>query len=447
MFLVGVGVGMTMQNLVLSVQNQVRPEELGAASSVVAFFRTLGGAIGVSALGAVLSHQVAQYTADGLAKLGVHATASGHSIPRLSTLPTPVRTVVEAAFGHGIGNVFLYASPLALLALLGMLFIKEVPLRTTGTGQQDVHPPVDQTDTRGRRTHRGNPELVPVGTEVPSDGLATSERPAAQPVYAAAGDGDPQGGVIRGVIRGLVRSNDGAPVAHAALTLIDVHGRQIGRAATRADGRYSLSTPGSGTYVLIAAAGDHDPQAATLVVGDQPVDFDLVLTGSGGLVGTVRGGDGMPVEGAIVAVTDVRGEVVATGRTDAGGGFAFMAVTAGAYTLAVSADAHRPSAAPVEVGSGQTRQDVDLLPGVRVRGAVRAKGRGPLADARVTLLDAAGNVVGATVTGPDGDYAFADLTGGQYTVIATGYPPVASAVNLVGQGDDGHDVWLGHPAE
>jgi hypothetical protein len=183
------------------------------------------------------------------------------------------------------------------------------------------------------------------------------------------------------------------------------------------------------------------------VVGDQPVDFDLVLTGSGGLVGTVRGGDGMPVEGAIVAVTDVRGEVVATGRTDAGGGFAFMAVTAGAYTLAVSADAHRPSAAPVEVGSGQTRQDVDLLPGVRVRGAVRAEGRGPLADARVTLLDAAGNVVGATVTGPDGDYAFADLTGGQYTVIATGYPPVASAVNLVGQGDDGHDVWLGHPAE
>jgi hypothetical protein len=289
----------------------------------------------------------------------------------------------------------------------------------------------------------GTPRLH-ADTHTRSDGLATPERPAAQTVYASAGASEPQDGAG---IRGFVRGGDGAPVAHAALTLIDVRGHQIGRAATRADGRYALSTPGSGTYVLIAAAGDHDPQAATLVVSDRPVDFDLVLTGSGGLVGTVRGVDGRPVEDAIVAVTDVRGEVVATGRTDADGGFAFAAVTAGAYTLAVSAAAHRPSAVPVEVGSGQTRQDVELLPGVRVRGTVRAEGRGPLADARLTLLDAAGNVVGVATTGPDGEYAFADLTGGQYTVIATGYPPVASAVNLVGQGDDAHDVWLGHPAE
>ena len=53
---------------------------------------------------------------------------------------------------------------------------------------------------------------------------------------------------------------------------------------------------------------------------------------------------------------------------------------------------------------------------------------GPLADARVTLLDAAGNVIGTATTGEDGEYAFADLTGGQYTVIATGYPPVASTL-------------------
>jgi hypothetical protein len=102
---------------------------------------------------------------------------------------------------------------------------------------------------------------------------------------------------------------------------------------------------------------------------------------------------------------------------------------------------------PVEVGSGQTRQDVELLPRVRVHGTIRAQGRGPVPDARVTLLDAAGTVVGVATTGPDGGYAFADLTGGQYTVMANGYPPVASGVNLTAHNDDAHDLWLGHPTE
>jgi EmrB/QacA subfamily drug resistance transporter len=132
MFLVGSGLGMTMQNLVLSVQNQVRPQEMGAASAVVAFMRTLGGAVGVSALGSVMSTKVSHYTEDGLARLGIHA-APGGGVPKLSALPIPVRGVVEDSFGHGIGDVFLYAAPFAALATLAILFIKEVPLRTSTT--------------------------------------------------------------------------------------------------------------------------------------------------------------------------------------------------------------------------------------------------------------------------------------------------------------------------
>jgi uncharacterized protein YfaS (alpha-2-macroglobulin family) len=149
-----------------------------------------------------------------------------------------------------------------------------------------------------------------------------------------------------------------------------------------------------------------------------------------------------------VVVTDLRGEVVASGRSDASGAFSFAEVTAGAYTLAVSAEAHRPTAVPIEVaGSGETVQDVELLPGARLAGTVRAKGGGgPVADARVTLLDAAGNVVAVQTTGADGQYAVTDLTGGQYTVTATGYPPVATSVGLGAEGTDGHDLWLGHPA-
>jgi EmrB/QacA subfamily drug resistance transporter len=131
MALVGIGLGTTLQNLVLAVQNQVSLRELGAASTSVSFFRSLGGTIGVSALGAVLASQVASYTRDGLAHLGARATADGGAVPKLADLPAPVRTVVQDAYGHATGNLFLYAVPFALLALVSIVFIKEVPLRTS----------------------------------------------------------------------------------------------------------------------------------------------------------------------------------------------------------------------------------------------------------------------------------------------------------------------------
>lgn len=136
MAVMGLGLGMMMQNLVLCTQNQVAPEDLGSASSVVTFFRSLGGAIGVSALGAVMGNRVTHYVKDGLAELGPQGAALGHGgtggggIPDLDTLPAPIRTVMETAYGHGVGDVFLYSAPFALLAFLVTLFIKEVALKS-----------------------------------------------------------------------------------------------------------------------------------------------------------------------------------------------------------------------------------------------------------------------------------------------------------------------------
>lgn len=134
MLIAGTGVGMTMQNLVLSVQNQVAMEDLGAASSIVAFFRSLGGAIGVSALGAVLATKITGYTEDGFSERHLQLPPGGAdtAIPDPDALPGPVREVIEAAYGHGIGDVFLYAAPFGLFAMLAMAFIKEVPLRSAG---------------------------------------------------------------------------------------------------------------------------------------------------------------------------------------------------------------------------------------------------------------------------------------------------------------------------
>jgi MFS family permease len=133
MAVLGLGLGATMQNLVLAVQNNTAQKDMGAASSVVAFFRSMGGSIGVSVLGAVLSHHVSADVTSGLARLGVRTTSgSGSSgIPDMSTLPAPVRAVFEAAYGQGIGTIFMIAAPCALVALVAVLFIREVPLRTT----------------------------------------------------------------------------------------------------------------------------------------------------------------------------------------------------------------------------------------------------------------------------------------------------------------------------
>jgi MFS family permease len=139
MVILGSGVGMLMQNLVLAVQNTLDVKDIGTGSATVAFFRTLGGAIGVSALGAVLSNRSVDLITDGLTKIGVKATGlSGGQLPDLSTLPGPVRGVVEWAMGDSIADLFLIATPVALVSLVAVLFLKEVPLGRRSGIQQAV---------------------------------------------------------------------------------------------------------------------------------------------------------------------------------------------------------------------------------------------------------------------------------------------------------------------
>jgi hypothetical protein len=99
----------------------------------VAFFRSLGGAVGVSALGAVLSSSITSSMTSGLAHLGIKGAAlsSGSGrLPDVHTLPGPVRAVVEHAYGSGVGEIFLVAAPMGVIAFLAILLLKEVPLGT-----------------------------------------------------------------------------------------------------------------------------------------------------------------------------------------------------------------------------------------------------------------------------------------------------------------------------
>jgi EmrB/QacA subfamily drug resistance transporter len=133
MLLVGVGVGMTMQNLVLAVQNTVALRDVGAASSSVAFFRSLGGTIGVSVLGAVLARRVTDQITRDLAAAGIPTSGSsgaGGNL-NLSALPDAVQHIVRNAYGDATGHIFLLSAAIAVVGVIAALLLRPVTLRTS----------------------------------------------------------------------------------------------------------------------------------------------------------------------------------------------------------------------------------------------------------------------------------------------------------------------------
>ncbi|MFJ6071836.1 MFS transporter [Streptomyces sp. NPDC093065] len=410
MAVLGAGIGMVMPVLVLAVQNSVRPTDLGTATSANNYFRQIGGSVGAAVFGTLFAGRLTDALADRIPTDAAGGLPDAEAItPQLvHSLPPALRDAYIAAYADAMPRIFLYLVPVLVLGLLIALFLKEKPLVSHNA-------PVTEPETA--------PQAQPA-----------AQVPPARSPYA--------GGIP---VCGTVQHPDGTVVPRAALTLIDVGGQQIGRGASGDDGRYALATPGSGAYVLIAAAGGHQPQAVSVTVGERPVELDVVLGGAGRLAGSVLTADGSPVRDAIVTLTNVHGEVVSTTRSGREGGYVITELVAGEYTLAASAPAFRPAALPVSVQAArETRQDVELAGGAVLRGTVRASGGRAVEDARVTLLDAAGNVVDTLTTGPDGTFRFVDLSSGEYTVIAAGYPPVATVLQVAGGGRTERDLQLGH---
>lgn len=148
MFLLGAGVGMTMQNLVLIVQNTADPGEIGVASSGVTFFRSLGGTVGVSVMGATLATSAADLFIDrkaaigaALMKLGEKGAAIGEqlqsgTIPQVSALPESIRVIVEDIYATAIAHSFLIAVPLAVISLIAIVFLPNTPLTRMTTTER-----------------------------------------------------------------------------------------------------------------------------------------------------------------------------------------------------------------------------------------------------------------------------------------------------------------------
>jgi predicted MFS family arabinose efflux permease len=429
MALLGLGVGMSMQNLVLAVQNTVDVRSIGAASSVVTFFRSMGGAAGVSVLGSVAATQVSSRVAEGLQAMGMPAPQGGGSESLdLTVLPAPIRDLVRGVYGDVIGDTFVYAALISAVAVLAVLFIKEIPLRSTNSLTSEEPTPE---------------HVVPAEAAAAAAAAAAAGQSGTAPEPAAATVAAP-GRLTGRVVIGRVVRGDGRPLAGASVTLTDVSGRQVDRTRSGADGDYRLHPTTGGTYLLIAAAPQLAPNASMVALADSPVHRDVVLAGGSVLCGHVRGGDGEPLVGALVTLTDVKGEVVGSHVTGGSGRFELAELLAGTYTLAGRASGHQPVAVTVVLGDGPLEQDLVLVGGARVSGVVRADSdERPLADATVSLLDEAGNVLATTCTGEKGDYVFDDLLAGDYTLVASGFGPVAVGLRI-GAGDDvAHDMTLG----
>jgi len=125
MFVLGIGLGLVMPNMTIAVQNSLPPEHRGVGTATLAFFRSLGGLVGVTGAGAILSAQV--HKAMAAASMSGTALPLAQGSPLSSSAPA-ARSAVMAIYRHAIATVFTTGVCVVALALLAILFLPEQPL-------------------------------------------------------------------------------------------------------------------------------------------------------------------------------------------------------------------------------------------------------------------------------------------------------------------------------
>jgi EmrB/QacA subfamily drug resistance transporter len=142
MVVVGVGLGLVMQVLVLVVQNDARPQEIGVATSTATFFRSVGGAFGVAIFGTIFASRLSHRLAGLPRSVTAHLGSGVHLNPaQVKNLPPHVHAEFLDAFAHSLHGVFLFGMALAAVPFVLSWFLKEVPLRTTVARAAESAPP------------------------------------------------------------------------------------------------------------------------------------------------------------------------------------------------------------------------------------------------------------------------------------------------------------------
>ena len=438
----GAAVGVVNAPLGALAVGVVDPSRSGMASGVNSTARQVGIAVGTAVFGAIFTSHVDDGVRSALAgtpvpasaRSGVQDAVASGAIDRVAqSLPAPARSgfvsAMRETFTSGLSDLFwIAAAVVAVGAVVCFVTIR----------QRDVH-------ESGRDAGRPREAGADAARATSSERSAQRAAPTAPAVPALA-------------VVGTVSRNAG-PLGGAIVTLTDSSGHQAGRASTGDDGSYVLPLTTGGVYVLIVAGEHVRPAAVSVVVADRTVTRDVTLTGGASVTGRVvtrwrtsamgvlpsdEGGPGSvltrPDEGelweglggVVVTLTDTRGEVVAATTTDDRGGYAFADLVGGPHVLTAQTTGRRPVASAVTVPDvGSVACDLHVPAGGSLRGTVVASSDGHhVTEASVTLVDDDGAVVGTALTGEDGEYSFADLPEGTYTLTAAGYAPVATAVSV-----------------
>ncbi|WP_267715423.1 MDR family MFS transporter [Streptomyces sp. CoH17] len=146
MFVLGTGIGLSMQVLTIAVQNTVEYSDLGTATSGVTFFRTLGSSFGTAVFGTIYANALGPHLRDGVGAAVRTGAADPSVIAGASTspegvhrLPAPASAPIVEAYADTIQTVFLWTVPVAVLGFVVALFLRQVPLRDSArAGSTDM---------------------------------------------------------------------------------------------------------------------------------------------------------------------------------------------------------------------------------------------------------------------------------------------------------------------
>ncbi|MEC9324853.1 MAG: MDR family MFS transporter [Actinomycetota bacterium] len=168
LFVLGAGIGLCMQVLVLIVQSTANFADLGVATSGVTFFRTIGSSFGAAIFGSLFANFLESRIATALAVSGAPAEAA-QSPQALQRLPGDVAAPIVDAYADSLGLVFLCAAPVAVIGFLVALTLKEVPLRDLdpaagvdlgeGFGMPQMETPEEILETAVGRLVRHSPDI------------------------------------------------------------------------------------------------------------------------------------------------------------------------------------------------------------------------------------------------------------------------------------------------
>jgi MFS family permease len=131
MVVVGLGIGMVMQVVVLAAQNTASRDQIGVVTSSVTFFRSVGGAVGVAVFGSILNSRLANELVKQFGS-AAHDLSGVAGVQQIRALPQAIMDKYIVAFADALSGVFLYAVPFVLVGLLLALFMPHVPLHGFG---------------------------------------------------------------------------------------------------------------------------------------------------------------------------------------------------------------------------------------------------------------------------------------------------------------------------